>query len=378
MNEMVNLLVDLDGRFDAAAEAAAKRSIEALGYATGADAEEAASIPAWIDEVFGGTWSTEAFAGTTALARAEEGGFAGFASYAPKGLRFSWLRGIGAEAGVGIFGPFGVAPSHRKSGIGPHLLTLALAGLHRLRYDRALIPAVGEEKLVDYYARHAGARVVETFEKRSFVAKRFRTVVMASGNGSNFQAVLDASQEGRLPLDIATLVCNDDGAFALQRARDAGIEAAVVAWDRAAESRAAYDARLLDAMRALQPDLVLLLGWMHLLDGAFVEAFSGKTINLHPAYLPLDQRRDRVRFPDGEESAAFRGAHAIRDAIAARASWFGATAHEVDGEADRGRILVRKPVQLPADADIETATTRLRPVEQKVVAGAIMRWIYER
>jgi len=151
-----------------------------------------------------------------------------------------------------------------------------------------------------------------------------------------------------------------------------------VAWDRAAESRAAYDARLLDAMRALQPDLVLLLGWMHLLDGAFVEAFSGKTINLHPAYLPLDQRRDRVRFSDGEESAAFRGAHAIRDAIAARASWFGATAHEVDGEADRGRILVRKPVQLPADADIETATTRLRPVEQKVVAGAIMRWIYER
>lgn len=384
MTEMVNLLVDLDDRrFGADALAGALRGIEAAGYEArrGYSTEsEGGSLGAWIDDVFGGAWSSEADAGASVVA-SRVGEFAGFATYDPKGLQFGWLRQLGAAPDVGIFGPFGVAPGHRKSGIGPHLLVAALASLKKRGYDRALVPAVGEEKLVEYYTEHSGARVVETYDKRSFFARRYRTLVLASGNGSNFQAVIDASREGRLPLDITAVVCNRPGAYVLERAEAASLPGGIVAWDRASESRATFDRRLLEAVRGIEPELVLLLGWMHLFDDAFVRQFGDRTINIHPAYLPLDQNKDVVAVPTrggNGEQPAFRGAHAVRDALAAGATWIGATAHMLGAATDRGRVLVRKPLLLPENADIATAIDLLRPVEQKVVAGGIMRWVYER
>jgi phosphoribosylglycinamide formyltransferase-1 len=383
---MVNLLVDLDERrFGAEALAGALRGIEAAGYAAtcGYSAgRDGGSLGAWIDDVFGGTWSSEADAGTSVVASRPDGDYAGFATYDPKGLQFRWLRGLGALPDVGIFGPFGVGPEHRKSGIGPHLLVAALASLKKRGYDRALVPAVGEEKLVEYYTRHAGARVVETFDKREFFAHRYRTLVLASGNGSNFQAVLEASREGRLPLDVTAVLCNRPGAYVFERAEAASVRAMPVVWNRPAEARATFDRRLLEAVRDVEPELVLLLGWMHLFDDAFVRQFGERTINIHPAYLPLDQTEDVVCVPDrGDgygQQPAFRGAHAVRDALAAGAKWTGATAHMLGAATDRGRVLVRKAVRLPEGADPAAAIELLRPVEQKVVAGGIMRWVYER
>lgn len=378
MREMVNLLVALDERFGAEAKARALRGIEERGYAprfvAGADDGR---LTAWIDDAFGGTWSEEVHVAEAIVAQ-RDGAPAGFAAFAPGGLRFAWLRGLGNEPGVGIFGPFGVDPEHRKSGIGPHLLTLALTGLREAGFDRALIPAVGEEKLVDYYTTHAGAHVAERFDKAALRAKVHRAVVMASGGGTNFQAVLEASRAGRLPVEIAAVVCNDAEAGVMRRARDGGVAVRVERWERGAEARAAYDARLLRAVSGLDAELVLLLGWMHVLDDAFVRTFADRTINLHPAYLPLDQTLERVTYPDGSDGPALRGAHAIRDAVAGGAAWFGATAHEVTLAADRGRVLVRKPLRLPAGATVESATAAIRPVERQVVAGAITRWAFER
>jgi phosphoribosylglycinamide formyltransferase-1 len=376
---MVNLLVDLDERFDAGALAEALRGIEAAGYAAQdvASIEDARVLPSQLDEAFGGTWGCEAAAGGNIVARKGDA-FAGFATYDPRGLRFGWLRGLGTEAGVGIFGPFGVAPEHRKSGIGPHLLVASLAALRARGYARALVPAVGEEKLVEYYSRHSGAIVAERFEKASFRAHRFRTVVLASGNGTHFQAVLEAANDGRLPLDITAMICNREDAPVCERARSGGVRAEVVAWDRAVESRAEYDARVLGAVSNEAPELVLLLGWMHLFDAAFVGAFGDRAINVHPAYLPLDQSDATVVVPDGGEVSAFRGAHAVQDVLGSGARWIGATAHALSLEADRGRVLARKPLRLPDGADLDATIGLLRPVEQKVVAGGIMRWVYER
>ncbi len=383
---MVNLLVDLDERFGPDALVGALRGIENAGYSAAYDATSARDmerLPAWIDMIFGGTWGCEADVGRNVVACSEDE-FAGFATYEPMGLRFKWLRGLAVQPGVGIFGPFGVAAEHRGSGVGPHLLTAALAALRECGYDRALIPAVGEEKLVEYYVRHSGARIVESFEKGAFHERRYRTLVLASGSGTNFQAVLDAARGGRLPLDISSLVCNRSDAVVLERARAASIPATCVVWDRSNESRAAYDARLLEVVSQAEPDLVLLLGWMHLFDETFVRTFGDRAINIHPAYLPLDQNAEMVTCPgrtggdEADEQPAFRGAHAVRDALNAGAKWTGATAHELSVGADRGRVLVRKPVRLPAGADLDAAMTLLRPVEHKVVAGGIMRWIYER
>jgi phosphoribosylglycinamide formyltransferase-1 len=374
---MHNLLVDLsDERFGERALAAALAGIEAAGFAPGESDFEDGHLLAFIDDAFGGSWSSEAFAGRSMVARrARE--IAGFATYDPKGLRFRWLRAWSDRPDVGIFGPFGVAKRFRKFGLGPHLLVAALARLRRCGYAHALVPAVGDEKLVAYYLEHSGARVVESIPKASLLASRARAVVMASGNGSNFQAVLERSRDGRLPIDVAALICNHADAYVLERARIAGIPARVVAWDRNAEKRSTYDLRLRKAVEDEEPELLLLLGWMHLLDSAFVARFP-EAINIHPAYLPLDQSRDVVTLPDGSSQKAYRGAHAVRDALADGASWIGATAHRVSAATDRGEVLARKPLAVVPDSAIGDSMATLHSLEQDTVSVAITRWCYER
>jgi phosphoribosylglycinamide formyltransferase 1 len=376
VNELFNLVVDLDERFELSAPQArrAAESIPGVNVVAAASADE--TVLAWIDLQFGGSWSSEAQAGANVLAF-RNGNAVGFATFDPKGLRFRWLRGLARERDVGIFGPFGVVPDERGEELGPALLRLALAGLRERGYARALVPAVGDERLRRYYADAVGARVAERFERDALTAPRPRTLVMASGNGSNFQAVADGARAGDLPIDPIGVVTNDPGAFAVQRARAAEIDVTVLSWIRKQEARADYDTRLLEAVRALEPDLVLLLGWMHVLDERFLRAFPG-VINVHPAFLPLDPTRDDVGMPDGSRIPAFRGPCAVRDALAAGSPWTGATVHVVTPATDAGPVLVRKPMRVNAGEGQAQVLERLHPVEHQLVAAGVMRWLYER
>ena len=371
MRDFVNLVVDLDERLDVALGSAVAEIDIGL-----ADRIDETTL-AWIDETFGGSWSSEAHAGANVVAR-REGRPVGFATYDPRGLRFAWLRGLATARDVGIFGPFGVAPEERGREIGRALLLLALAALRARGYSRALIPAVGDERLIRYYAEIAGARVAERFEAAAWSKPRPRALVMASGSGTNLQAVLDRSRDGSLPIDVVGLVANDARAHAIERARAVGVPAIhVLPWKRAERTRAQYDTELLEAVADVAPDLVLLLGWMHLLDEPFVRAFP-HLLNVHPAFLPLDPERDDVGMPDGTRLPAFRGAHAVRDAIAAGSAWTGATLHAVTPATDRGPVLTRKPLRLLPGEDEAAALARLHPIEHDLVAAGIRRWLYER
>jgi len=375
--DLCNLVVDLDERFTFAPESmrGMTDSIPGVAIAPSVAADDAAL--AWIDQEFGGSWSSEAHAGTNVVAF-REGRAVGFATFDPQGLRFRWLQGIARERDVGIFGPFGVAPAERRLGLGRTLLRLALAELRERGYARALVAAVGDAELIRYYADVAGARVAERFERATLVAPRPRTLVMASGSGSNFHAVLGGVGTGDLPIDVVGLITNNPHARAIERARRAGIDSiAILRWDRKTEPRRVYDARLLEAVSALQPDLVLLLGWMHLLDEAFVRTFPN-LINVHPAFLPLDPERDDVGLPDGSRIAAFRGPFAVRDALAANSGWVGATVHLVTPATDRGPVLARKPLRVEGEEDEAQVMERLHPVEHRLVATGIQRWLYER
>src|SRR5581483_3899088 len=115
---------------------------------------------------------------------------------------------------------------------------------------------------------------------------------------TNARAVLERVRDGSVPLDVAAVIANDARAGALDAARDHGVAALPVVWDRGRETRAAFDARVIDVLAQTEPQLVLLLGWMHLLPDAFLERFP-ETINLHPSYLPLDPRADSTTAPDG-------------------------------------------------------------------------------
>jgi len=92
----------------------------------------------------------------------------------------------------------------------------------------------------------------------------------------------------------------------------------------------------------------------------------------------LDQTSDRVILPDGTSQKAYRGARAVRDALADDVRWIGATAHLVNAATDRGEVLVRKPLLFEPRVTTDLALEALHPLEHRVVNGAIMRWLYER
>jgi phosphoribosylglycinamide formyltransferase 1 len=142
-----------------------------------------------------------------------------------------------------------------------------------------------------------------------------RLVVMASGSGSNLQAILDACTAGRLPARVVAVVSDKPDALALERGRKAGVAVHPLP-RREGESRAAYDARLADVVAASSPDWIVLAGWMRILSMAFLGRFPGRVVNLHPA-LP----------------GAFPGVHAIERAY---------DASRVDGLAGTG-VMVHRP-----------------------------------
>ena len=375
---MVNLVADLRAeRFGMAAMREHEDAIASAGFQLVTNEQPDDALLAWIDETFGGAWSSETFAGKSIAAK-RNGRFAGFAGYGASGLRYRWLRGWSDAYDTGIFGPFGVAPECRRTGLGAHLLNLALGALGATGFRRALVPAVGGDSLIAYYVREAGATIADEFDLATYTPKPVRTTVLASGNGTNFQAVSDAVAAGSLPLEITALVSSDRAAYALTRAKAAHVpQRLVVQWDRALESRTAYDARLAEQVEETAPELLLLLGWMHLLAPQFVGQFP-EAINIHPAFLPHDQSKNSVGLSDGSHIPAFRGAHAVRDALAAGSHWVGATAHRVTAGTDRGPVLVRKPLAVAPGWAQPDVMQHLHPVEHTVLLGGIRRWLLER
>ncbi|MGL5432514.1 MAG: phosphoribosylglycinamide formyltransferase, partial [Plesiomonas shigelloides] len=110
-------------------------------------------------------------------------------------------------------------------------------------------------------------------------------VVLASGNGSNLQAIMDACAAGQIPGQVAAVICDRSDAFALERAQAAGIPTAVLR-QRDFADRAAFDAALAEQVDHYQPAVVILAGFMRVLSDAFVQRFSGKLLNIHPSLLP--------------------------------------------------------------------------------------------
>ncbi|HEY0613637.1 MAG TPA: GNAT family N-acetyltransferase [Candidatus Elarobacter sp.] len=330
-------------------------------------------LAAWIDLHFGpSAWSSEAYAAEAWIGE-RDGRIAGFAAFDPRGLRFRWLRPWSARPAVGIFGPYGVLPQHRKRGIGWVLSTAALCALRAAGYESALIPAVDGERLIASYAERTGAAVAEEF---SLDARPFRATILASGAGTNARNVLERVAARALPLDVRAVIVNRANAGALRAAEDHGVRGVTVAWDRATEQRAEYDARLIDAVARTEPELVLLLGWMHLVPPAFLRRFP-ETLNLHPAFLPLDPAADQVVAPDGTIIPALRGAHALRDALRDGVAWTGATVHAVTAATDRGRVLARVPVPVGDAVTEEQLRDAVRPIEFETVAAAVRRWSFE-
>ena len=189
-----------------------------------------------------------------------------------------------------------------------------------------------------------------------------RVVVLVSGHGSNLQALLDAAAERGSGMTVVLVGADRPGAFGLERARRAGVDTAVV---RPADhpDRPSFDLALRDLVAAARPDVVCLAGFMRILGPAFVGAFPDRILNTHPSLLP-----------------AFRGAHAVRDALAYGVKVTGCTVHLVDEQVDHGPVLFQAavPVEPGDDEDrlhgrIKQEEHRLLPLAVRLVAGGRVR-----
>jgi phosphoribosylglycinamide formyltransferase-1 len=176
--------------------------------------------------------------------------------------------------------------------------------------------------------------------------------VLVSGRGSNLQALIDAARRGELGGEIAVVVSNVERAPALERAREAGISA--VFRDHRRKKREDFDAEIVEILRAHQVDLVCLAGFMRLLSPAFVRAFPGRIVNIHPALLP-----------------AFPGLEAQRQAWEHGAKVSGATVHLVDEGLDSGPIVAQEAVPVVSSDTPEMLAARILEAEHRLYPRAV-------
>lgn len=189
-------------------------------------------------------------------------------------------------------------------------------------------------------------------------ARRPRIAVLISGAGSNLQALLDASATGRLPADIVAVVSNRRDAFGLDRAAQAGVDAAVLE-HRPGLERPVYDAELADLVASYEPDLIVLAGWMRLLTMSFLGRFPDRVVNLHPA-LPGELPGTRAIERAWEES------------LAGERTRSGVMVHLVPDEGvDDGPVLATATVPVNPDGTFEEFAAEVHRTEHELLVSAV-------
>ncbi len=188
-----------------------------------------------------------------------------------------------------------------------------------------------------------------------------RLAVFISGHGSNLQAIIDATETGVLEAQIEAVVSNRRAAYGLTRAEQAGISTLyfpLKPYRESGRSREDYEADLADRIAAYQPDLLVLVGWMHVLGPAFLDRFPGRVLNLHPA-LP----------------GQFPGTHAIQRAYEAfqrnEIKHTGVMVHWVVPEVDAGLVVAKAEVPIYATDSLDDLETRIHATEHRLIVEAI-------
>jgi phosphoribosylglycinamide formyltransferase-1 len=186
-----------------------------------------------------------------------------------------------------------------------------------------------------------------------------RLLVLASGEGTNLQALIDAAADPAYGAQIVAVGADRDRINALDRADRARLPAFTV---RLADhpTREDWDTALTRACQIHAPDLIVLAGFMKLVGQQFLDAFGGRCVNTHPALLP-----------------SFPGAHAVRDALAHGVKVTGCTVLVVDEGVDSGPIVAQAPVTVHDDDDEATLHERIKVTERALLVGTVGRMVRE-
>jgi phosphoribosylglycinamide formyltransferase-1 len=187
-----------------------------------------------------------------------------------------------------------------------------------------------------------------------------RIAVLASGRGSNFQAVIEAIQDGKIRATCVALITDNPKAYAIERARNAKIPVVIIDFSMFS-SRELYECALLSAMQQAGADLFVLAGYMRIIGAAIVRSFPGKMMNIHPALLP-----------------SFAGLHAQRQAVQSGVKVSGCTVHFVDESLDGGPIILQHCVTVQEGDDEDLLAERILKYEHECFSEAIKLFCEDR
>lgn len=185
-----------------------------------------------------------------------------------------------------------------------------------------------------------------------------KLAVFASGNGSNYEAIAAACADGTIDAEVAVLVCDHPDAYAIQRAAKFGTP--VFAFrPKDYASKAEYEAEIVSLLDAKGIDLVCLAGYMRIIGDVLLKSYSGRIINIHPSLLP-----------------AFKGAHAVEQAVEYGVKVFGITIHWVDESLDGGRIIAQRAFEYDG-SDPEEVHRLGQVIEHQLYVETINKLINE-
>ena len=191
-------------------------------------------------------------------------------------------------------------------------------------------------------------------------SEKFKLAVLVSGRGSNLQAIIDSIEKNSLAAEISLIMSNVSDAYALQRGKKHGLES-IFLDPKSFSSRDDYEKQMIELLQTKSIDLVCLAGFMRILGKKFIEAFSGKIINIHPSLLP-----------------AFPGLNVQEKALQHGVRFSGCTVHFVNEEVDGGAIISQAVVPILDADDRQSLSDRILEQEHIIYPEAIRLIIEDR
>ncbi len=179
------------------------------------------------------------------------------------------------------------------------------------------------------------------------------TCVLASGNGSNFEALVNNG------VKVDLLITNKPNAYCLERAKNLNIKAVVV--ESLGQDHLSYEQAVLQVLKDNQVELILLAGYMKIIKETILDVYEGMIINIHPSYLP-----------------DFKGAHAIKEAYEAQVEYSGVTVHIIDKNIDEGVYLAQEKVMLDPSDTLDEFEAKIHQVEYQLYHQTVKQFIKER
>ena len=183
-----------------------------------------------------------------------------------------------------------------------------------------------------------------------------KLAILASANGTNAQAIVEAVREGRLDADVRVILTNREDAGVIARAAKLGVPVEIIP-SKGHRNRAEYDALVVEALKKYDVDTIALAGWMRILSEVFINAYEGRILNLHPALLP-----------------SFKGATAIQDAYASGVRITGCSVHLVTIELDAGPVIIQAGV--PVNGTADELEAQIHRMEHRIFPQAL-QWYAE-